>query len=109
MSTHCVPHVVSAQPHIELVQPVPCGHTLPQLPQFPLSLVRSVQNAAPLFPHAVGVELGHAAHELIVQSCVALHSVPHPPQFERSEVMSVHGLLGHTMLGGMRQDPPSSV
>jgi len=57
----------------------------------------------------MGVELGHVVHELIVQSCIALHSEPHAPQFERSDVMSVHGLLAHTTLGGMRQDPPSSV
>ena len=55
VSTHALPHTVSGHVHWLFLhtRPAPHENDVPQPPQLRASLVMSVQNAAPLEPHAI--------------------------------------------------------
>jgi hypothetical protein len=94
----------------------PVGHVVPHLPQFALSVWRSVHPFPPeLPPDVLFVEeaqyVSPEAHRLThlppEQSSVLWHGAPHAPQFAGSELRSVHAPL-HSFCPGGHTQPPSA-
>lgn len=106
VSTQSVPHVSSAHVHTLLEHCRPWAHSKLQVPQFLSSLVRSVQNDAPLVPHAI-CPLAHDSQVDDAHRAFSAHVLPHVPQLSRSDVGSTQ--VWSQNKRGSEHAPPSNV
>jgi hypothetical protein len=75
----------------------PAGHTVPQVPQFALSVIVFAQYGVAPFAHVMVPPPHEVAHAPIEHTWPPTHLTPHPPQFDGSHRVSTQ-LEPHTVL-----------